>query len=149
MLDDVPLIISFLFFTMSNLLTLSNETICDIFRYLQANELIECMTTCKRIYHIATDESIWKQLYKREYQISFKPSSISWRQAYFWDHYNVCQHLDMLAKPHWMRQFMENWRRLFAAVKNNAHPELTCHACHHNYQTLWICMAPGCGYVGK
>ncbi|RKP07929.1 hypothetical protein THASP1DRAFT_30266 [Thamnocephalis sphaerospora] len=133
---------------MNTLSPLPDEVVYAILSHLPAPALLACLFSCRRLYRLAADETLWRELCLKEHNITFKPSHLTWRQNYHGDFSNCCRHLNALATPKHNAEFTQRWRSLFARVENPAAPEISCEKCTEGFNSLWMCMAPDCAFIG-
>ncbi|KIC75230.1 hypothetical protein DB42_AK00300 [Neochlamydia sp. EPS4] len=68
--------------TVTSIKQLPNELLLHIFSFLQAFDLLEVELTCHQWKNLAHDETLWKDLYRKHFEI-YWPDEGPFKESYF------------------------------------------------------------------
>jgi hypothetical protein len=71
--------------TVTSIQQLPDELLLHIFSFLQAFDLLEVELTCHRWKNLAHDETLWKDLYRKHFEI-YWPDEGPYKESYFAAH---------------------------------------------------------------
>jgi hypothetical protein len=94
---------------------------------------------------IVNKDSLWRHFCVKDHKINFKAKDQLWREMYRVDlkKWKICLHL---ANPD--EEFESAALNLVKLRINSASRKCIEENCQFPFNTLWLCMYPGCGYYG-
>ncbi|BBI16251.1 F-box protein [Neochlamydia sp. S13] len=75
--------------TVTSIKQLPDELLLHIFSFLQAFDLLEVELICHRWKNLANDETLWKNLYQKHFEI-YGPDEGPFKESYFAAHWEKC-----------------------------------------------------------
>ncbi|WP_044881702.1 F-box protein [Neochlamydia sp. EPS4] len=75
--------------TATSIKQLPDELLLHIFSFLQAFDLLEVELTCHQWKNLANDETLWKNLYQKHFEL-YGPDEGPFKESYFAAHWEKC-----------------------------------------------------------
>jgi hypothetical protein len=123
-----------------------------ILTLLSAEDLRQVGKTCKAFLLVSSHERLWHRLCEEHFGITYKLPGTSWKTTYcqLGQRINVCPHLRWLDDQYLEAVFAKLTRRFESSrvkVVCDGH-SLDESKCTIPINNLWMCVTPGCFYVG-
>ncbi|KAK9763801.1 Ubiquitin carboxyl-terminal hydrolase 33 [Basidiobolus ranarum] len=121
-----------------------DEILHLILSHLPSVSLYFCLQVNKRLREASRHQKLWENLCFVERSINFKPKEWSWRKMFLEGCERVCWHLNVVQPKQQQEIFINSFKNM-----QNTEP-LRCegNTCLVELPDLWMCMKPGCNYVG-
>jgi hypothetical protein len=123
-----------------------------ILAFLPMDEMRNMGFVCKGFHKVLDSERIWSHLCEETFGLTYKLPTETWKNTYkqlSTHKVNCCPHLRWLDTKYLPRVFEKLTKHL---AKQNS---LLCYGspedeakCHFSTKNLWMCVTPGCFYVG-